>query len=90
MGPEALASIPKYVTSSIATTDVQGPSSATASRVYIGYWPDLVIGMRRNITVDVLKERYADQFMYGFLLSARLDAAPVRASSFAMLRGIVP
>ena len=40
--------------------------------------------------MGVLRERYADNYQYGFLVHMRTDVAVEHAESFAQLIGVIP
>lgn len=56
--------------------------------IYCGDFTQLVIGMRSDIRVEVLKERFADNMQYGFLCHARYDAVPIHPQAFCRITGI--
>ncbi len=87
--PEALADIPMYETTGVPVDEVHGGAS-NASRIITGVWPDLVIGLRSEMRIDLLRERYASTYEYGFLVHMRVDAIPARDESFAQITGIIP
>ena len=87
--PEALQGIPILETTQVPITDTQG-SATDASRVYAGYWPDLVWGVRHDLTIEVLREKYSDNFEYGFQAHLRGDFAVRHPESFATITGIIP
>src|SRR3546814_3056226 len=59
MRPKMLDPAAFLSTTSIEINETQGTSS-NASRIYAGFYPDLFIGMRSELRVVVLRERYAD------------------------------
>ena len=87
--PEAIAGIPMLQTTQVPITDTQG-SATDASKVYAGYWPDLVWGVRHELQIEILREKYSDTFEYGFLVHLRGDWAVRHAESFATITGIIP
>ncbi|MCP4664278.1 MAG: phage major capsid protein [bacterium] len=65
-------------------------TATNASRVFTGVFPLMMIGIRTPLRVEVLKERYAHKFEYGFLVFLRVDVALVHAGAFSQLTGIIP
>ena len=50
----------------------------------------MIVGIRHNTIVEVLRERYADNFQFGFLAHTRVDVQVEHPESFAMISGISP
>ena len=55
------------------------------SRVFAGYWPDMVVGFRLRLNVKVSTERYLDNYQTAFLASMRVDAQPLQEKSFGYI-----
>ena len=70
MKPDILQGIPILETTQVPIDDTQG-SATDASRVYCGYWPDLVWGVRHELVIEILREKYSDTFEYGFMAHLR-------------------
>jgi HK97 family phage major capsid protein len=87
--PASVSAIPMLVTTQIGVVDVQGTSS-NASRIVLGHFPELLIGVRSELRIEILRERYADQLQYGFLAWLRADIALAHAESFCQVIGIIP
>jgi HK97 family phage major capsid protein len=58
------------------------------STIYAGDFSKLMIGLRSDVRVEVLKERYADNLQYGFLIHARYDVVASHANAFCRITGI--
>jgi HK97 family phage major capsid protein len=58
--------------------------------VIMGDFTELYLGVRSELRVEVLREKYADALQYGFLAWLRMDVAVAHAASFAKLIGILP
>lgn len=87
--PEMIARIPRYPTTSASITQTQG-SSNNASSVLFGDFRHLFIGVRDQMSITVLRERYADYGQVGFLCWMRADVQLAHKASFSRLKGIVP
>lgn len=87
--PQALEGIPFLETTNIPVNEVVGTSNNT-SRIITGNWNDLVIGFRRTLRIELLRETYAENYQFGFLAHLRVDAVPAREQSFAQVTGITP
>jgi HK97 family phage major capsid protein len=87
MLPPAIADLPFLTTSSMPTNLGGGGNE---SRAFVGHFPDLVLGMRAELRVEVLKERFGEFLQYGFIAFLRMDTAVFHAESFCRLLGITP
>ncbi|CDO36009.1 phage major capsid protein [Novosphingobium sp. KN65.2] len=87
--PEMIARIPKLATTAASITETQG-TATDASSIVFGNYRDMFIGMRDQMNITVLKERYADYGQVGFLVWMRADVQLAHAASFARLKGIIP
>lgn len=87
--PQALNEIPFYETTNIPVDESHGTAN-NASRIVTGNWSDLVIGLRQQMRIELLREKYADSYQFGFLVHMRVDAIPARDESFAQITGIIP
>lgn len=87
--PQALDGIPLYDTTHIPTDETHGTAS-NASRIVTGNWNELVIGLRQQMRIELLREKYADSYQFGFLVHMRVDALPAHDKSFAQITGIIP
>lgn len=63
-------------------------TDSNESTIYAGDFRQLVIGMRSNIRIEVLRERYADTLEYGFLCFMRADVAAVHPQAFCRITGV--
>ena len=87
--PEAIANLPFLVTSKLSITETQG-SASTASRAIMGDFSELIVGVRHVVGIELLREKFADNYQYGFLCSLRADIAVAHAASFCNIVGIIP
>jgi len=87
--PFTLEGVPFLETGQIGITDTQGTAS-DASKMFLGDFSDLIIGMRSRMRIDVLRERYADTMEIGFLASIRVDIQAWREQSLCRIVGIIP
>lgn len=83
--PPAIANIPMLTTTSIA---IDGGSGSNESTIYVGNFNNLMIGMRNDIRIEVLRERFADTHQYGFVAHMRFDVAVSHAKSFHTISGV--
>jgi HK97 family phage major capsid protein len=87
--PNAIANLPFYQTSKIPIDDAHG-TAVNASKVILGDFTKLVMGIRLGITIKALDQRYADANQIGFLAVLRADFQPLHEKSFCLIEGIIP
>jgi HK97 family phage major capsid protein len=85
--PKAIENLPFLVTSKLPITETQGTSS-TACHAFMGNFEELLIGVRTELRIEILRERYADNLQFGFLCYLRADVAVKHAASFCSIVGI--
>lgn len=76
-------------TTQVGIADTQG-TATNASAIYLGDWPQLMIGMRTNLTIEVLRERYSDNHQMGFVAALRADVQLAHPEAFARIVEIIP
>lgn len=78
MAPEEVARLPKLWT-----------TAAPTDKAVIADWRDLLFGVRKGITVQVLTQSFlGSNLQIGVVAYARVDFAPARAASFCTMEGI--
>lgn len=87
--PPALEGMNFRETTQVPTNETIGEAE-NASRIIVGGFNSLWVGVRTQMRVEVLRERYADTLQYGFLCWARYDVAFEHLGPFGQVRGIVP
>jgi HK97 family phage major capsid protein len=88
--PEAIADVRRYETTQVPINLTQGTAN-NASDLFGGDWRECMIGVRTNVEVEVLRERYAaDTFDLGFLAHLRADVQLAHPAAFAVTVGIIP
>lgn len=85
--PEYIAEVPRYSTKQVPTNLTVGTSTDT-SDIFTADWRQLLIGVRTQLQVRVLKERYADNGQAGFIAWWRGDVAVARTSAFDIVTGV--
>lgn len=86
--PKPIENLPFLVTSRLPINETQGSSNA-ASRAIMGYFPDLLIGIRHDLRIQILREKYRDKLQIGVLADLRADVAVAHAASFCNIVGIL-
>lgn len=85
--PPAISNIPMLATSKMP---VDGGAGDNESSIIAGDWSRLLIGMRTDIRVEVLRETFANNHQYGFVAHLRADIAAEHEGAFTVLEGITP
>lgn len=86
--PDAVAALKPFVTKQIPVNRTQG-SANTASDIILGDFSQMLIGMRKELVIELLRERYSDTLTYGFLAYLRADTRVAHPEAFAPIIGIL-
>jgi HK97 family phage major capsid protein len=86
--PPVLDGLPFLDTNQVPINLTQG-SATTASDAFVADWSQLYIGVRTELMIQPLRERYADQGALGFLAWWRGDIAVARPAAFTVISGIL-
>lgn len=89
MPPALVAGLPRYATKQVPVNLTQGTAN-NASDAFIADWSQLMIGMRTEIGIDILKERYSDTGEYAALAWMRADVQAASIAAFSAIIGIIP
>jgi len=87
--PPALVGLPSLVTTSIPINQTQG-TGTLCSTIIAGDFTQLLIGIRQELRIEVLRELYAANHQYAFVAHLRADIAVAHPESFCKLIGIIP
>lgn len=87
--PVALDEITRYETGQVPVNLTVGTSTDT-SDVFTGDWSELLIGIRTQLEVSILKERSADVGAFELLAWWRGDVAVARPGAFDVITGVRP
>ena len=85
--PEAIINTPRLATTSVPTNLGAGTNESWA---LAGDFSELLIGIRSEIRIEVLKERYADTLQYGFIAWMRADVVAKHEAAFTKITAILP
>jgi HK97 family phage major capsid protein len=86
--PDPIANANFVSTTSVPVNLTQGTAS-TASPVITGKWSDLLIGVRQDMTVIPLRERFADSLQVGYAVYCRMDVQVAHNDSFVIVQGLL-
>jgi HK97 family phage major capsid protein len=89
MAPPRLAKIPLLVTNAVPVNETQG-TAVNASSIFLGDFNEILVGLRTDLTVSVLQERFADTGQIAFVAWLRADVAAARPAAMARIAGITP
>ncbi len=87
--PPALANVLGFSTTSVPINQTQGTAN-NASSLIMGDFTQLLLGIRQELRVEVLKEAFAGNLQYGFIAHLRADVALAHPAAFCSLVGIIP
>jgi HK97 family phage major capsid protein len=87
MPPDAIARVRKLTTTAIPTNLGGGTNE---SIIFAGNWDDLLIGIRSDIRIEILKELYMGNLQYGFVAWLRADFAVRTPTSFHKTTAVRP
>ncbi|MFT3963715.1 phage major capsid protein [Propionivibrio sp.] len=87
--PEAVSRIPRLVTTQVPINQSQG-TAHNASSVILGDFSQLLIGVRTQLRIEVLRELFSSTMEYAFLAHLRADIAVAQPKAFAVIRGVKP
>lgn len=85
--PDELQTLPLLATTSIPVGEA---TAENESRIIVGDYRQLYIGVRTSLRVELLRERYADNLQYAWLAYLRADVAVAHSESFAQITGVLP
>lgn len=87
--PNLIADLPYRSTTSVPVDQTQG-TATDASTLFLGNWSQLMLGLRSQLRVELLRERYAESYQFGFLAHMRADWQMEHPEAFGELVGITP
>jgi HK97 family phage major capsid protein len=79
--------LPRYPTNQVPINLTVGTSSDT-SEVYTGQWQQLLVGIRTDLQIRFLQERFMDNMQYAFLAYLRADIALAQPTAFVVDTGV--
>lgn len=87
--PQAIESLPFLTTTQIPIDETQGISSDCSS-IICGDFTQMLVGMRTELQIQMLRERYADAMQIGILAYLRADMVLANSESFVRIVGVKP
>jgi len=87
--PEPIRSLPMLTTTAVPINQVQGTAN-NCSSILLGDYSQAMLGIRQELVIQRLNERYMDRLQVGFLAYLRADVAFAHYESFTKIVGIKP
>lgn len=87
--PQAIESLPFLTTTQIPINETQGISSDCSS-IICGDFTKMLVGMRTQLQIELLRERFASELQYGILAYLRADMVLEHPESFVRIVGVKP
>lgn len=87
--PAMLDPIAELITTSVPNDQTQGTAD-NATSIVMGDWRQLIIGLRSELRIELLRETFAGNHQYGFVFHMRGDFQPAHANAFSAVEGIIP
>lgn len=87
--PALVSQVPILSSTNFPVDETQG-TATDASTILLGDFSRCLIGVRSELRIEVLRERYADNYQFGILAAMRADVAVEQPASFVELIGITP
>jgi HK97 family phage major capsid protein len=81
--------VPFYESNSVSDALTQG-TATNASDIYIGNWSKLIWGLREDVSIQILSEKYASTGEIGVVAHLRADLAVENINSFYLISGVLP
>lgn len=87
--PSAIRDLPFLSTTTMPITETHGTAN-NASSIIVGDFSQLWIGIRQQLRIEVLREKFMDNLQVGFIAHLRADVALAHPQSFCHVQGVVP
>lgn len=87
--PPALAQIKSFATTNIPVDQTQGTAS-NASCIILGDYTQLLLGVRSELRIELLRETFAANHQYAFIAHLRMDVGVAQPEAFCAVQGIIP
>jgi HK97 family phage major capsid protein len=84
------ADLPPTLATNLVPVNQTHGTATTATSLIMGDYSQLYLGIRTDLQIIPLRERYADNGQVGFLLWFRGDVAVARPGAFQVVEGIIP
>ncbi|GAB5460888.1 phage major capsid protein [Hoeflea alexandrii] len=85
--PPAIANVPMFASTSVPANEGAGTNEST---IVTGDFSKLMIGIRHQIQIEVMRELFAANGQIAFIAHLRADVAATHENAFSKITGIVP
>lgn len=85
--PEIISALPLLSTNQFPVNEGAGTNE---SQIMAGDFSKVLMGIRSNLRVEILREKYADQMQYAFIAHLRGDVAVAQPKAICQITGIQP
>ena len=83
--PQVLSGLPMLHTTAVPT---DGGDGSDESKIIAGDFSQLLMGIRSEVRIEILRERFMDSLQFGLIAHARVDFAVAREGAFTVLDGV--
>lgn len=87
--PPRVANVPLLTTTSMPITETQG-TATNASTILAGDFAECLIGLRTDLQVSILDQRYAEVVQVGMIAWLRADVQLTRPAALGRIIGVIP
>ncbi|WP_231366522.1 MULTISPECIES: phage major capsid protein [unclassified Thioalkalivibrio] len=87
--PRVLRDVPMLDTSGVPIDEEQGQAT-NASRIVIGDFSHLLLGVRSSVRIEILREVFGQNHQLGIVAWIRADVQVAHPKAFAQVKGIIP
>lgn len=87
--PDVVKALAHLTTTQVPVNKTQG-AATNASDLFVGEWRQLLIGLRTTFIIELLRERYVENWQVAFAAHLRADVQVANAGAFAVIQGIIP
>jgi len=85
--PDLIRDLPFLATTGMPIDETKG-SSSDASSVLVGDFSQVIVGIRQDFQLEVLRELYREKLQVGFIAHLRVDVAVTRPQHFCRIEGV--
>jgi HK97 family phage major capsid protein len=87
--PTALSDLQMLTTRQLPVNLTQG-TATNAADIFLGEWSELLLGLRTQVGIQLLDQRYADVGQIAMLAWLRADVAVAHPGAFTVIQGVTP
>ncbi len=87
--PPALSQVTPYASTNIPVDQTQG-TATNASCIIVGDYTQLLLGVRSELRIELLRETFAANHQYAFIAHLRMDVGVAQPEAFCAVQGIIP